>query len=518
MTRDNLKKTALNWAASMALPPLQRRHLAALAHPRAEQERLFRALQRQLAGTALAKDVRLDRYGSFGEFLRNFPAMPYDFYAPYVQRVMGGDRHAMYRDATDCFLVTSGTSGYNNKFIPCNAGLLRVFVQTQRKAFSFILPGCRDMALTSDRFAYGARSGASDAAGVPVDYVSGRVPFMIPRPLREYVFPNAQTLAEPDWENKLRLMAQEASRRDVRGIFGLPAYLLHVLREIAAVLGISTLKEIWPNLELCVYSGTPVNSYRQSLNHLAGTELNFFGVYVSTETPLGFEVPAFSPGPSLMAFLPDLVLYSFHDLNGADSVALALDELQVGGEYLVNLGTPNGIVHYAIRDWIKIVQTHPFVQFELMGRYDSVLNAAAEKVSETQIEQAVQRLQERLPLSLADYFVFPSEDADGTPRYDWTFAAETPHSAAELAAAIDLALMDTSADYKETRLAAKVLAPPAAQIVAPDRHRQRHAQRLQSTGQFKPRHAFRNRAEFLAFIDSPLPTSLPRHEIGHPHN
>jgi hypothetical protein len=501
MTRGNLKRRVLNWAASVALPPIRRRHLDALAHPRAEQERLFRSFRRQLAGTSLAKDVRLDRYGSFGEFLRNFPAMPYDFYAPYVQRAMGGERRAMYRDATDSFLVTSGTSGYNNKIIPCNDALLRTFVQTQRKAFAFILPGCRDMAPTSDRFAYGARSGAADAAGVPVDYVSGRVPFMIPRPLREYVFPDAPTLSELNWETKLRLMAQEAQRRDVRGIFGLPAYLLHVLREIAAVLGLSTLKEIWPNLELCVYSGTPVNSYRQSLNLLAGTELRYFGAYVATESPMGFEMPADGPGPSRMAFIPDLVLYSFHDLNGSGSVALALNELQVGGEYLVNLGTPNGIVHYAIRDWVKIVQTRPFVQFELMGRYDSVLNAAAEKVSETQIEQAVQRLQAFLNLSLADYFVFPSQDADGTPRYEWTFAVQTLHSPTTMAATIDLALMEISADYKETRFASKVLAPPVAQIVAPGRDRQRHARRLQGAGQFKPRHAFRNRAEFLAFVD-----------------
>jgi len=111
-----------------------------------------------------------------------------------------------------------------------------------------------------------------------------------------------------------------------------------------------------------------VQSFRHSLDRLAGRPLQYFGTYVSTESPLGFEIPGHASDPARMAFLPDHVLYSFTELNGTGAPPLALDELKEGGEYLLNLGTPNGILHYAIHDWIKVARTKPFVQFELPRR------------------------------------------------------------------------------------------------------------------------------------------------------
>ena len=494
-----LKRAALNAAGAPALRALARAHLRTLADGAGCQERLFRELRDRLSGTAAGRDARLDRHATHKEYIRRHPARGYEHYEGYVKRIMEGERNVLYGGRTEFFLATSGTSGHNNKIIPCNEAQRRLFERCQRRALATLMGVAGGMALASDRFAYGTRAGGETVDGIPKDYVSGIVPHLVPRPLREYVVPTAEALGERDWEAKAKKIAREARGRDVRGIFGVPAHLLHVLRAVAAEWGASNLREAWPNLETCVYSGTSVQPFRHSLDRLAGRELFYFGAYVATEGPLGFEIPGEGEDWARMAFLPDMVLYSFEDMNGGGGTPLALDELKEGGEYAVNLGMPNGIMHYAIRDWIKVGRTRPFVQFELMGRIDAALNAATEKMSEAQLGRAVHLLQERLGATVEQFFVHSGEDETGTPRYEWTFAAEGGPGAGALAAAIDEALMDASADYREARLEACALERPTARVVPAALAREHFGRRANGAGQFKMRHAFAGAKEFREY-------------------
>jgi len=500
-TPGTLKRHALNGAGHIVLGPLARAHLRSLACAGERQECLFRTLRDRLANTAAGRDLRLEKYATYKKFIRHVPPQGYAFFEGYVKRVMDGEPNVLYGDPTEFFLMTSGTSGFNRKIIPCNKALQMTLERTQRLALATLISEGGGLTLASDRFAYGTRSNRENVNGIPKDYISGIIPHLVPRVLREYIVPTESALEISDGAAKVRRIAHETRQRDVRGIFGVPAHLLHVLRDVMAEWGVGCLREVWPNLATCVYSGTSVQSFRHSLDRLAGRPLQYFGTYVSTESPLGFEIPGHAPDPARMAFLPDHVLYSFTELNGAGTPPLTLDELKEGGEYLVNLGTPNGILHYAIHDWIKVARTKPFVQFELMGRIDAVLNAATEKTSDAQLACAVRLLQERLDLPIAHYFVHPSEDDEGTPRYAWTFAAEAVPDPAALARVIDETLMDASADYREARLDAGTLAAPVVRVIPTAAIRGHFRHRMNGPGQYKMRHAFRSVDAFRAYAE-----------------
>lgn len=488
--RSQLKRTALHGAGLIALGVIARAHRRSLVDASVAQERLFRQWRDRLAGTALGRDIRLDRYATHKEFIRRFPPRDYTFYESYVQRIMAGESNVLYGDATEFLLMTSGTSGFNHKIIPCNTAHRILIEQCQRLGLATLIGQSRGLSLSSDRFAYGTRSGGERVNGVRKDYISGLFPHLLPRILRDYVLPTEAALSIRDWGAKVKRIAAETRGRDVRGIFGVPAHLLHVLRDVLHEWGAGCLRDVWPHLEMCVYSGTSVQSFRHSLNRLAGGELNYFGAYVSTESPLGFEMPGPAHDPARMAFIPELVLYSFTDLNDARGMALGLNELQDGGEYRVNFGTPNGILHCAIHDWIKVAKTKPFVQCELMGRIDAVLNAATEKTSESHLAHAVHSLQERFDVHVAHYFVHLSENRDGSPCYAWTFFAETALDATALARGIDEAIMEVAADYREARLDARTLAAPMVRVVPVEAMLAVMGARLNDPGQFKMRHAF----------------------------
>jgi len=368
---------------------------------------------------------------------------------------------------------------------------------------SALLLECDDFRLTSDRFAYGSRASCEPVNGIPRDYISGILTSLIPDVLKEYVVPSQDTLGLSCRETKLRDIIRESQHRDIRLVSGVPAYLIHVFKEMIEALHVSCLKDLWPNLEMCVYSGTSVHQYMRSLNQLAGVDLNYFGCYVATESPLGMEMPSLVTHKGNMVFVPDLILYSFHDVNSKCGVPLLIDELRAGGEYLVNLGTPNGFIHYAINDYIKVLGAHPHVEFELMGRYDTAINAAAEKVSETQIARAIQLVQEHLPARIEHYFVYTSEAPDGRPGYSWVIAADAECSTDHLAQPIDEALMTVSADYREARLDARVLAPPTVTLI-PAHLIRRLFERHKNNGQFKMNTTFQDRTAFQSFYETQL--------------
>ncbi len=494
-----MKRHVLNAIGRVVLGPLARWHVRSLVHAAHNQECLFRSLRDRLASTAAGRNTGLARYATHREFIRRFPPQDYAFYEGYVQRVMAGEPNVLYGDPTEFFLMTSGTSGFNRKIIPGNRAFRGTIESVQRRALAVLMGSGRGLALASDRFAYGTRAGQEQVNGIPKDYMSGIVPHLAPRILREYVVPTKDTLGIADWPVKVRRIAREARHRDVRGIFGIPAHLLHVLREVIAEWGCDSLREVWPNLNTCVYSGTTVESFRHSLNRVAGTPLRYFGAYVATESPLGFEIPGNAPAPARMAFLPDQVLYSFSDLNASGQTPLMIDELQEGGEYLVNIGTVNGFLHYAMRDWIKVARTKPFVQFELMGRIDAVLNAATEKTSEAHLAGTVRLVQETLGVAVAHYFVHPAENREGTPCYAWTIAAEPLPDPAALAPAIDAALMEVSGDYREARVDAGTLAAPVVRAVPAAGIREHFGRQINGAGQYKMRHAFRSAAAFRTY-------------------
>ncbi|NCD34891.1 MAG: hypothetical protein EOL87_15925 [Spartobacteria bacterium] len=497
-----MKKTVLNGIGDIYLRKVYQQQVRTLHQSRPVQDKLFKTFQRQLAGTALANEIHLQNYTSYKEFLAGFPPQPYAFYEPFVQRVLNGEPRVMYNDPVEYYFITSGTSGYNRKIIPCNSLLRSVITRYQQKVLSAAIIECRGLKLTSDRFAYGSKTQHDYISGIPRDYISGILPSLIPKPLRTYVVPSLDALAETSREAKIDRIIQESRHRDIRLISGLPVYMLQILKDMVEKLAITNLKEIWPNLEMCVYSGTPLYQYKKSLNQVAGVELNYLGGYVTTESPVGMEMPGLTKQRGYMVFAPDLILYSFQELNGKEKVALAIDELRVGGEYLVNFGTPNGMTHYAVHDYIKVHEVHPYVQFELQGRCGSAMNIAAEKVSELDIAKAVQLLQERIPVKIEHHFVHPSEN-NAQPAYKWLFATDTRIPDETLAEHIDQSLMTISSDYREARIDALVLAPPMVQCIPEAEIRQLYAQR-QGKGQFKMKTAFTSEQAFRSFYETHL--------------
>jgi GH3 auxin-responsive promoter len=105
----------------IAAIPVRRRLRAfdeATQRPQAVQEELLYRLLRHHSQTDFGKKHHFSAIQNIADFRRNLPVAPYEYFEPYIQRVMKGETNALLADPRiHMFALTSGTTA-TRKFIP----------------------------------------------------------------------------------------------------------------------------------------------------------------------------------------------------------------------------------------------------------------------------------------------------------------------------------------------------------------------------------------------------------------
>jgi hypothetical protein len=255
-----------------------------------------------------------------------------------------------------------------------------------------------------------------------------------------------------------------------------------------------------------VYSGTHIENYRQRLNQLAGIELHFIGGYIATEAPMGWNVE----DKGEFEFNLASMLFSFTDLDCQLGGTLGIHELEVGGRYKVNIGTPNGLLQYAMKDVVRITSVEPRVRFEIVGREDTAINVAMEKVSHNAINKVLEQVQKDLDRTIDHFFLCPGVSDNGAPCYEWTFVMDDNQlmESAAIALMVDGHLQSQSDDYKECRLDGGTIGSPRVNFL-PRAITQDYFRLFQEKGQLKMKSILPNKASLVDLIRQVSPNHLP---------
>jgi len=497
--------TCIDRLSSQVFRLMYRKILNLQSDPLRTQNIQLNKLLSSLSGTSLAKDLHLDCIHSYDDYLKKLEVRHYDFYQRYIECVAEGKRDVLYHGRTRAFIVTSGTTGRNDKIIPCNDSVIAAFHDLQRKTMVISNREMNHITLSTQKLIYGSHPVFGDINGVPKGYVSGMLSVDMPAILRRHVFPSQSTLCIDDWQMKVEAIARETEREDIRVVAAVPAYFVNLAKSLCAFWRIESLQEVWPNLELMIYSGTSIFGSRDIIDRLIGKPLLFLGSYLSTEAPIGFQMHV-SHGQSPFYFNLDGVVLSFSDIDHPSSPTIGVDQLKEGGEYLVNVGMPNGLLQFAVDDYIRVVSVEPMLTFEIQGRLGGAINLSTEKISNNDVNKAVALIQERTKINIDHWFVYPSRCEGGTPRYEWVFAVDQPGSESEtvLRAAIDRALMEISEDYQDLRYNDSFIAPPLAHSISSHMVRtyfiNNHVR-----GQLKVKTSFADKDEFIHFAAEAFP-------------
>ncbi len=460
------------------------------------QSGLYGKMKQALKGTKIYQDLGLEQINTYEEYVREVPARDHEFYESYVKELETVP-NLLFTDELKYYGVSSGTSGEICKKIPYNSAMVGIFLSFQRDIGCIVAARTAGVnPATSMQFTYGSHYVSREAGKIPRGYISGLIAAFAAKNFRpDLLFPSIAALRIPGWAEKMAAIAEEVKDKDIRVMSGVPSYLINILEEINRRLKINNLREIWPNLEACCYSGTSIQNYRERLDELAGLPLKYTGVYLSTEAPLGLTRTASGD----YSFNTGLVLYSFNLFSDPDGKTLGIHELAPGGEYLVNIGTPNGFIKYALNDVIRVTRTEPCIEFQVIGRKGPDINIATEKVPLIVTNSAIAETGKKLRIAIRHYFLYPSQNKN-IPCYEWLLICDNAGNipTETISGALDRELMALAPKYKDRRDSATIGAPIVK--ILPAGLEKVCFEKYNQKGQMKLKSIFDGKSSFIDFI------------------
>lgn len=466
-----------------------------------KQNENFEELKLKLQSTDISYDHNLEDIQSYEEFVKAVEPAEYSKFSSYVENIVNNEDRVLFRNQARYFGLTSGTSGQDSKRVPYNKDMIDIFKRAQKYQASVINHIVSGVDLVnSSRLSYGSTPKNYTSNGVEYGYISGILSAQTPKMLKKVTFPSQEVLEIENWEQKLELILKQSINEDIKIASAIPTYLIAIFEEILERTGEKYIKDIWPNLETVIYGATPIDSYREKINALVGKRLNYFGVYASTEAPIGIGINNAKDEKQLYAFNPDLI-YSFTKMDHSDCICIG--EVEEGEEYLLNITTPNGFLNYTMKDIVRIKSLSPILTFEILGRQGSGINLGAEKTSDQQVLDTIVKFNQSLGVSIDHYFLSPGI-RNGKACYKWTiFSNDLDKNVLNYAKCLDEAMSECNPDYLDCRELC-VVESPIVEIVT-SHILEDYFSKYREKGQFKMKTVFSCAETYNGFISSVLP-------------
>jgi hypothetical protein len=470
---DDLLRSALGW-----LPPL-RRVERFQQRPVATQRHVLRALLQQAAETEWGR-----RYG-FGEiaqapdvvraYQERVPLHDYDDIRDDATRVRAGEPDVMWPGTITNFAVSSGTVS-DGKIIPVTQQMLNY-----NRAFS-LGAGLRYLQETLDaRFLLGTHltlpgriEEDPNYPGTLVGEISGLVSENAPgffRALFQAV-PNEVSFL-PNWEKKLRAIAERTVDQDIRLLVMAPTWALVLFDTLIETYNqrggsAETVADVWPNLQVFISGGVALRSYRSALEAQIGNEIDFVETYGASEGFFSFQNQR--DDPSMLLHLDNGLFFEFvrmDEKDTGDPRRCTIADVETGVRYALYITSCSGLWSYDVGDVVRFTSTFPH-KIVVAGRTSEMMDKYGEAVFGDEAREALRAACDATGAHVSDYHIAPRAMQNGDlPGHEWLVEFETPPRNVEaFAAAIDEKLQAVNRHYQIRREARAFAAPQVS--VLPD--------------------------------------------------
>ena len=441
-------------------------------HPAEVQQEQLDYLLRQGRRTEFGRDHALETVRSAEAFRNRLPVTDYEGIRPYIDRLRRGEANLLWPEPTRWFAKSSGTTDARSKFIPITSTCLQrshmrgpkdimalychLYPKTEVVGGKMLtLGGSKRIEHEGDRMLSG------DLSAILIENTPA-----LAHLLR---VPDKKTALLPDFDEKVRRIAMQATRQDVRSFTGVPSWNLVMLNRILEYTGKDNILEVWPRMELFVHGGMNFQPYEAQYRRIIPSpEMRYMETYNASE---GFFAIAEEPGRSDMLLMLDYgTYYEFQPVDRLDdpSAVVPLEGVRPGIPYAMIITSTNGLWRYMIGDTVEFVSTDPYT-IRITGRTKLYINAFGEEVVIGNAEAAIQAACEATGAQIADYTAAPIYmEGRHKGAHEWIVEFRTPPSDKTLFdRTLDETLRAVNSDYdakrfKDTSLSApRITAVPA---------------------------------------------------------
>ncbi|RYY38577.1 MAG: GH3 auxin-responsive promoter family protein [Chitinophagaceae bacterium] len=393
---------------------------------------------------------------SLREFKERVPLCNYDDIKPWIDRMLRGEEHVLWNTPVRWFAKSSGTTSDKSKFIPVSEESLKdnhykaskdvlamYYAQYPDSDLltgkGLIIGGSHQVSQLNEEIQYG------DLSAV----VMQNTPFWA-----NWVrTPELPIILMSEWEEKIEKLAQHTIQENVTSMAGVPTWLMVLMRRILEITGKSTIKEVWPSLELYMHGGVSFVPYRKAFAELIGAPIRYLEMYNASE---GFFAAQDNIEEEGMLLLCDHgIFYEFipaGEWHKPQPRTLQLDEVELGRQYALVISTNGGLWRYLPGDTVQFTSLNPW-RIKVSGRMKHFINAFGEELIIDNTDKAIAAACRATGLVVNDYTAAPVYFSDGeNGAHEWIIEFEQlPEDVSPFAAALDDALKQENSDYEAKR-------------------------------------------------------------------
>jgi hypothetical protein len=217
---------------------------------------------------------------------------------------------------------------------------------------------------------------------------------------------------------------------------------------------VSTVGEIWPNLQVFVSGGVALSSYRDLLYETIGLKnLNFLETYGASEGFFSYQSGL--EDPSMLLHLKNGVFFEFvrmDELGDPSAKRYTIADVEPDVRYGLFVSTCSGLWGYAVGDVVRFTAVEPH-KIVVAGRTSEMIDKYGEAVFGDEARAALAIACERTGARVRDYHLAPRPvELNRAPTHQWLIEFEQePESFDAFAGAIDDHLMEVNRHYQIRR-------------------------------------------------------------------
>jgi hypothetical protein len=441
-----------------------------MKYPDEVQNEWMHKLVTAASETEFGEKYHFDSISTYKDFRTRIPLQTYETLKPMIERIRRGEQDLLWPGEIKWFAKSSGTTD-KSKFLPV----------TKESLDGCHYKGGRDMVTlhcvnNPETQIFDGKSlalGGSSQADIFDNYesyhgdVSAIVMQNLPMWAEYFRAPDLEIALLDKWEVKLEKMALATMNENVTSLAGVPSWMLVLLRQVLQHKKASTIKEVWPNLELYFHGGVSFTPYVEQFKKIFGNDkIQYMEVYNASEGFFGIQ--DLRETKDMLLMLDYGVFYEFIPIDEAhmeNPSALSISEVNTDTVYELVISTNAGLWRYRLGDTIQFTSVKPY-RFVITGRTRHHINVFGEELMIHNAEQGLKVACEKTHALINEYTAAPVFMGENNGAHEWVIEFEkAPENIGYFTDVLDKTLKQANSDYEAKRYNDYILKFPLVRTV-----------------------------------------------------
>lgn len=416
-----------------------------------DQQNIFSNLITKAKNTKFGRDHNFNEINDINDFQKLVPIRGYEALKDYVEDIIDGKSNILWPGKPKYFAKTSGTTS-GVKYIPITKESIKFHISTARNVILNYVAQTKKNVLTKKMIFLSGSPTLDHKAGIATGRLSGIVNHEIPAWVRPNQLPSYQTNCIEDWEEKLDKIVSETENQDMSLISGIPPWVQMYYERLCSKSGMTTIKELFPNLHLFIHGGVNYLPYKPIIDALHGEGVDTLETYPASEGFVAFQDQL--DNDTLLLNTNAGMYFEFvepHEINNEYPKRLTLEDVELDKDYAVIISSNAGLWAYNIGDTIRFHSLNPY-RIKVSGRIKHFISAFGEHVITKEVEEAMSIVSQQKGFKITEYSVAPNiQPIDGQlAHHEWFIEFEdTPSDLKLIAQLLDKELCRQNIYYKD---------------------------------------------------------------------